>query len=63
MTALIPFALQCAMCYQNAAQQGAKAMAALNAGIWILLLPPMAIIGAISWMAWRRASDGKSSPP
>jgi hypothetical protein len=61
MSWLFPFALQCAMCYQTASQQGAKGMAALNAGILILLLPPVAILGCISWIAYRRASHDDTS--
>ena len=65
MTALLPFALQCAMCYQAASQQGAKGIAALNAGIWILLIPPVAIIGCISWVTYRRSagSNSQADPP
>lgn len=63
MMALLPFALQCAMCYQNASQQGAKGMAALNAGILILLAPPVAILGCISFMTYRRVNRDKSEPP
>ena len=60
----LPFALQCAMCYSTASQQGAKAMAAMNAGILILLLPPMAIIGGLSWLTYtRRGSDSVNDPP
>ena len=61
MWSLIPFALQCAMCNQTAAQQGARGMAALNAGILVLLLPPLAIAGCISWITWRRAK-GATGP-
>jgi len=63
MTALLPFALQCAMCYQSASQQGAKGMAALNSGILILLLPPVAIIGCLSWITWRRSGGGTPTEP
>ena len=70
MPALAPFtalALQCAMCYQTAAGQGAKGMQALNLGILILLLPPMAIIGCITWVVYQRREavaplpDGRGS--
>ena len=44
---------QCAMCYQNAAAQGARGMRALNLGILILLLPPLAIAGCITRLAYR----------
>jgi hypothetical protein len=52
---MLAFVLQCAMCYQSASQQGAKGMAALNAGILVLLIPPVAILGCISWITWRRS--------
>jgi len=52
--ALLPIALQCAMCYQSASQQGARGIAALNAGILILLIPPVAIMGCLGWITWRR---------
>ena len=55
---MLAFVLQCAMCYQSASQQGAKGMAALNAGILVLLIPPVAILGCISWITWRRSGTG-----
>ncbi len=65
MPALLALALQCAMCNQTAAQQGAKGIAALNAGILVLLLPPLAIAGCISWITWRRAKEApdEQNPP
>ena len=51
-----PFALQCAMCYQTAAQ-AAQGLHALNMGILILLLPPLAIIGGISWAVYQRRDE------
>ena len=59
MTALLPFALQCAMCYQNASAQAAKGIAAINSGIIALALPLVAVIGGITWVTWRRASDSR----
>lgn len=53
MSGLLPFALQCAMCYQTAAQQGAKGIAALNSGILVLVVPLIGIVGGLTWMAWR----------
>jgi len=49
-------ALQCAMCYETAAQ-AAQGLRALNTGILILLLPPLAIIGGISWVAYQRRDE------
>ena len=42
-----PLLAQCAMCYQNAAAQGSK-------GILALLIPPLAIMSCISWVAYQR---------
>jgi len=53
ITALLPFALQCAMCYQNASQQEAKGIAAINSGILVLAVPLLGIIAAISWITYR----------
>ena len=61
MPALAPFAAlvwQCAMCYQTAAGQNARGMQALNLGIFILLVPPLAIIGGIAWVTYRRREPG-----
>jgi hypothetical protein len=58
---MLALLLQCAMCYQTAAQQGAKGIAALNAGILVLLIPPVAIMGCISWLAWRRGKGDSFS--
>ena len=48
-----PAFAQCAMCYQNAAAQGPGATRALNLGILILLIPPLAIAGCITRAAYR----------
>lgn len=50
-----PLLAQCAMCYQNASAQGARGIQALNLGVLVLIVPPMAIIGCISWVAYRRS--------
>jgi len=49
-----PLLAQCAMCYQNAAAQGSKGIQALNLGILALLIPPLAIMSCISWVAYQR---------
>lgn len=51
--AAAPAAAQCAMCYQNAAAQEARAMRALNLGILLLLFPPVGIMGGILLVAFR----------
>jgi hypothetical protein len=61
MSLLAPLATlvwQCAMCYQTAAGQSVQGMRALNLGILILLVPPLAIIGGIAWVAYRKREAG-----
>ncbi len=51
-------AAQCAMCYSTAAAQDSEAIKALNLGILVLLIPPVAIMGSILLLAFRyRNSD------
>jgi len=52
--AALPAAAQCAMCYKNASAQSTEAQAALNSGILMLLLPPVAILAGILVTAVRR---------
>jgi len=54
MTLLPALLLQCAMCYQNAAGQGPRALQAFNAGVLMLLLPLVMVLGCISWATYRR---------
>ena len=49
----LPAAAQCAMCRANAAGQDTRALQSLNSGILILLLPPVAIMGVILFVAFR----------
>lgn len=51
--AALPLAAQCAMCARNAAGQSPEAMRALNSGILMLLVPPVAILSAILVVAFR----------
>ena len=48
-----PAAAQCAMCYNSAAAQDSEAIKALNLGILVLLIPPVAIMGSILLLAVR----------
>ena len=48
-----PAAAQCAMCYSTAAAQDSEAIKALNLGILVLLIPPVAIMGGILLLAFR----------
>ena len=53
VAAALPAAAQCAMCARNAAGQDGRALAALNSGIFVLLIPPVAIMGGILFVAFR----------
>lgn len=44
----------CAMCYQSASASGSRTIHALRNGIIILIIPPMLICGAISFLVYRR---------
>jgi len=45
----------CAMCLTSATAQGARAMESMNAGILVLLVPPLAIIvGVLGFTFLRR---------
>lgn len=44
----------CAMCYQSASASGSRTIHALRNGIIILIIPPMFICTAISFLVYRR---------
>jgi len=44
----------CALCYQSAAAAGPRAIKALRNGIVILIIPPMFVCSAISFLVYRR---------
>lgn len=44
---------QCVMCYRNAAAQGAARGRVLDAGIVVLIIPPVLILAGILWLAMR----------
>jgi len=44
----------CAMCYQSAAASGQRSIRALRNGIVILIVPPILICTAISFLVYRR---------
>ncbi len=56
-------AAQCAMCYQNAASQDSRALAALNSGILLLLVPPVAIMAGIFFRAFRHRNPASTETP
>ena len=53
---------QCVMCFRNAAAQQLERSRVLNAGIVILLIPPLVILFGLLWMARRRATTLPAEP-
>lgn len=56
-TALLSAALafpQCVMCGRTAAAQNLERQKVLNAGIFVLLTPPLAMLAGIIALAWKR---------
>jgi len=51
------FAQGCAMCYQTAAGSGAQFIQALRHGILIMFFPPILIMGAIFYAAYRKRNQ------
>ena len=52
----------CAMCRSSLAAQGQSVISALQLGILVLLIPPLAIMGTFLYIAFRREDDA-SFPP
>lgn len=52
---------QCVMCYRTAAAQQTERSRVLNAGILVLLIPPLCVIALILFLAWR--NRGTVAPP
>jgi hypothetical protein len=48
-------AAQCVMCFRTAAAQQGERSRVLNAGIVILLIPPLAILAGILTLGWYRS--------
>jgi len=51
------FAQGCSMCYQNAASSGPKLIQALRHGILIMIFPPILIMAAIFYAAYRKRNQ------
>ena len=51
----------CAMCYQTAANSGAQFIQALRHGILIMFFPPILIMGAIFYAAYRKRNQFNSA--
>jgi hypothetical protein len=49
------------MCYQSAAGSGAQFISALRHGILIMFFPPILIMGAIFYAAYRKRNQFNSS--
>ena len=54
-------AAQCVMCFRTAAAQQAERSRVLNAGIVILLIPPILVLAGILLLAFRK--NGGVNPP
>jgi hypothetical protein len=54
------FAQGCAMCYQTAAGSGAQFIQALRHGILIMFFPPILIMAAIFYAAYRKRNQFNS---
>ena len=50
----VTLAQGCALCYQSAASSGPRAIQALRNGIVILIIPPLFICSAITYLVYRR---------
>jgi hypothetical protein len=51
---------QCVMCYRTAAAQQLERSRVLNSGIAILLVPPILVLAAILFLAFRKSDASKS---
>ena len=54
-------AQSCALCYTQAASAAAKFIAALKSGILILIIPPMFMSVGITYLAYRKRNQFRSS--
>jgi hypothetical protein len=57
------FAQSCALCYSQAAGSGSRMIQALRSGILMLIVPPMLICIAITWMAYKKRNQFNEDPP
>ena len=55
------FAQGCAMCYQTAASSGGQFIQALRHGILIMFFPPILIMAAIFYTAYRKSNQFNSA--
>jgi len=64
--AAAPALSQCVMCFRTAAAQQSERARVLNSGIFVLGIPPLAILSGFAALAWRRrgkfsGSDGEEA--
>jgi hypothetical protein len=58
--------LQCVQCARTAEALGTTRLLILWQGMWVLLIPPLAVFCGILWFAWKRsrqADVGNASTP
>ena len=55
------FSQSCALCYTQAAASGGKFIGALRSGIVILMVPPMFMSVGITWLAYRKRNQFRST--
>jgi hypothetical protein len=55
------YSQSCAMCYQSAARSGPRFIQALRHGILVMLFPPLLIMGAILYAAYRKRDQFNST--
>jgi len=63
LAAPLAFAQNCALCYSQAAGSGSRMIQALRSGILMLIIPPMFICIAITWMAYKKRNQFNDDPP
>ena len=57
-----PVVGQCVMCRESAKYQRGEALEALNLGIIVLALPPVAIALGIGWVTYRHRNSSQPTP-
>jgi hypothetical protein len=63
LAAPMTFAQSCALCYSQAAGSGSRMIQALRSGILMLIVPPMLICIAITWMAYKKRNQFNEDAP
>ena len=57
-----PLGAQCVMCRESAKYQRAEALLAINRGIIVLAIPPVAIALGIGWVTYRHRNSSRHEP-